>query len=55
MPDDWPTDKEDILTPEMEERFDDLKIWVFNSTKLIREDLEKLGEVIAEVKKELNK
>ena len=55
MPDDWPTEKEDIMTPEMEERFDDLKTWVFNSTKMIREDLEKLGEVIAEVKKELKK
>ena len=38
-PDDWPTEKEDVMTPEMEERFDDLKTWVFNSTKLIIPDL----------------
>ena len=55
MPDDWPTDKEDILTPEMEERFDDLKTWVFNSTKMINEKLEELGKVVQEVKEELKK
>tara|TARA_R110002096_G_scaffold335123_1_gene528740 strand:- start:290 stop:610 length:321 start_codon:yes stop_codon:yes gene_type:complete len=48
-PDDWPTEKEDVMTPEMEERFDDLKTWVFNSTKMITE---KLDELIKEVKEQ---
>jgi hypothetical protein len=48
-PDDWPTDKEDVMTPEMEERFDDLKTWVFNSTKMITE---KLDELINEIKEQ---
>ncbi len=45
FPDDWPIESEaEIMTPEMQEAFDDLKTWVFNSTKMIRDDLKELRE-----------
>ena len=51
MPDDYPQPTEDEMTPELEERLDDLKTWVYNSTDAILKEIRKLADQIAEVKK----
>jgi hypothetical protein len=51
MPDDYPQPTEDEMTPELEERLDDLKTWVYNSTDMVLKEIRKLADQIAEVKK----
>lgn len=52
MPDDYPQPtEEEQMTPEMEERMDDLKTWVYNSTDMILKEIRKLSDQIAEVQK----
>ena len=50
MPDDYPQPTEDEMTPELEERLDDLKTWVYNSTDMVLKEIRKLADQIAAVK-----